>query len=45
MIRCFFKYYSSSYNVEFLNSFNPELQLKDAECTIKNKLKNNYWLS
>ena len=28
----------SIYNVEILNSFNPELQLKDTEFTIKNKL-------
>ena len=30
---------ASSYNVEFLNSFNPELQLKDTRFAIKNKLK------
>ena len=35
-----FKGYASTYNVEILNSFNPELQLKDAESAIKNKLKN-----
>ena len=29
---------ASIYNVEFLNSFNPELQLKDTESAIKNKL-------
>ena len=34
-----FKGYASSYNVEILNSFNPELQLKDTESAIKNKLK------
>ena len=34
-----FKGYASSYNVEILNSFNPELQLKDTESWIKNKLK------
>ena len=34
-----FKVYASSYNVEILNSFNPELQLKDTENTIKNKVK------
>ena len=28
----------SIYNVEILNSFNPELQLKDTEFTVKNKL-------
>ena len=33
-----FKGYASSNNVTILNSFNPELQLKDAESTIKNKL-------
>ena len=30
--------YMSIYNVEILNSFNPELQLKDTEFTVKNKL-------
>ena len=34
-----FKGYASSYNAEILNSFNPELQLNDAEFAIKNKLK------
>ena len=34
-----FKGFASTYNVEVLNSFNPELQLKDAESAIKNKLK------
>ena len=34
-----FKVYASSYNVEILNSFNPELQLKDTENAIKNKVK------
>ena len=33
-----FKEYASTYNVEILNSFNPELQLKDTESAIKNKL-------
>ena len=28
------------YNAEVLNSFNPELQLKDTESAVKNKLKN-----
>ena len=28
-----------SYSVEFLDSFNPKLQLKDAESAIKNKFK------
>ena len=30
-----FKGYASSYNGETLNSFNPELQLKDTESVIK----------
>ena len=34
-----FKGFVSSYNVEILNSFNLELQLKDTESAIKNKLK------
>ena len=34
-----FKDYVSTYNIEILNSFNPELQLKDTEYSIKNKLK------
>ena len=33
-----FKGYVSTYNVEILNSFNPELQLKEIESTIKSKL-------
>ena len=33
-----FKGYASSYNVEILNSFNLELQLKDTESAIKSKL-------
>ena len=33
-----YKYYASTYNVKILNSFNPELQFKDIESTIKNKL-------
>ena len=33
-----FKGYASSSNVEVLNSFNPELQLKDTESAIKRKL-------
>ena len=32
--------YASTYNVETLNSFNLELQLKDTESIIKNKLIN-----
>ena len=33
-----FKGFASSYNAEVLNSFNPELQLKDTESAIKGKL-------
>ena len=33
-----FKGYASTYNVEVLNSINPELQLKDPESKIKSKL-------
>ena len=33
-----FKSFASTYNVEILNSFNPELQLKDTEPAIKSKL-------
>ena len=33
-----FKGFGSSYNVEILNSFNRELQLKDTESAIKSKL-------
>ena len=33
-----FKGYASTYNVEILNSFNPELQLKNFMSTIKSKL-------
>ena len=33
-----FKGYASTYNVELLNWFNPELQLKDIESSIKSKL-------
>ena len=33
-----FKGCASSYNVQILNSFNPELQLKDTESEIKSKL-------
>ena len=34
-----YKGYASTNNVEILNSFNPELQFKDIESTIKNKLR------
>ena len=33
-----FKGYASTYNVEILNSFNPELQLKNFMSAIKSKL-------
>ena len=33
-----FKGYARFYNVEILNSFNPELYIKDTESTIKSKL-------
>ena len=33
-----FKSFASFYNVEILNSFSPELQLKDIESAIKSKL-------
>ena len=33
-----FKGFASTYNVEILNFFNPELQLKDTESAIKNIL-------
>ena len=33
-----FKSVGCTYNVENLNSFNPELQLKDTESAIKSKL-------
>ena len=33
-----FKGYESSYNVEILNLFNPELQLKHTEFELKNRL-------
>ena len=33
-----FKGYASTYNVEILNSLNPEVQLKDTESAIKSKL-------
>ena len=35
-----FKDFGSSYNVEILNSFNPQLPLKDTESAIKSKLIN-----
>ena len=33
-----FKGYASTYNIEILSSFNPELQLKDTESAITSKL-------
>ena len=33
-----FKGYAGTYNVEILNFFNPQLQLKDSESAIKSKL-------
>ena len=33
-----FKGYGSAYNIEILNSFNPELQLKDTESASKSNL-------
>ena len=38
-----FKGYTSNCNSEILNSFNCELQLKDTEFVLKNKM-NNYCL-
>ena len=34
-----FKGQGSSFNVEILSSFNPELQLKDSESANENKIK------
>ena len=34
-----YKGYASTYKVEILNSFNPELQLKNTEFSIRNKLQ------
>ena len=34
-----YKSYASSSNVDILNSFNPEFQLKDTKSVIKNNLK------
>ena len=39
-----FRDFASTYNIEILNSFNPELQLKDIESAIKNILK-KYFLN
>ena len=30
-----YKGYASTYNIEIMNSFNPELQLKDTESGVK----------
>ena len=35
--------YASTYNVEISNLVNPELQVKDAESAIKNKLRNGLY--
>ena len=35
--------YASAYNVEISNLVNPELQVKDAESAIKNKLRNGLY--
>ena len=34
-----YKDYASTFNVDNLNSFNPEIQLENSEFTIKNSLK------
>ena len=34
-----YKGYENTYNVEIMNSFNPELQLKDTESAVRNLLK------
>ena len=34
-----FKGYASAYNIKLLNTFDPELQLKDTEPAIKSNLK------
>lgn len=34
-----YKGYPSSYDIDMLNSFNPELLLKDTDSAIRNKLK------
>ena len=34
-----YKSYASTCNIENLNSFNHELQVKDTESTIRNKIK------
>ena len=34
-----YKGYASTFNVDNLNSFNPEIQLENSEFTIKNSLK------
>ena len=34
-----FKSYASTYNVETLNYFNPEIQFKDIESVIKSKIR------
>ena len=34
-----FKSYASTYNVETLNYFNPEIQFKDIESVVKSKIR------
>ena len=34
-----YKVYAGTCNVEILNSFNPELEIKDTESAIRNKIK------
>ena len=36
------KGFADFYNVEILNSLNPELQIEDTESAIKNKLKKKF---
>ena len=36
---CTYEGYGSAYNAKILNYFNPELQLRDTESAIRNKLK------
>ena len=37
---CPYRGYLSTYNAKILNSFNPELQLKDTESAVENKIIN-----
>ena len=38
-LSCAYKGYASTSNADILNCFNPELELKNTESAIKNKLK------